>query len=168
MSNLSPGWNENETEYAMKHWREGKSAAEVARLLNAAFGTNRTRNSVIGKVFRLGESRPEPAKARKPRKTRSGVVRVRMAKVRPVPKVRVLLPPKPLPAPPVILADVSYARPWMERGPRQCAFPIGERYAVMSCCFPTDETYCAAHREAMGGTRKPWSPKDHRNVARAA
>lgn len=165
MSNLNAGWTSTEVEYAMKHWREGKSAAQVARLLNAAFGTDRTRNSVIGKVHRLGESRPEAANVRK---TSSRVVMARVAKVKPVPKVRVFSPPKPLPAPAVILADVSFARPWLERGPRQCAFPLGERGSVMSCCFPTEETYCTAHRQAMGGTRKAWSEKDHRNVARAA
>lgn len=165
MSNLNSGWTSTEIEYAMKHWREGKSAAQVARLLNAAFGTDRTRNSVIGKVHRLGESRPEQAKARS---TTSRVVMARVAKVKPVPKVRVFSPPKPLPAPAVILADVSFARPWLERERGQCAFPLGEKGAVMSCCFPTEETYCTAHRQAMGGKRKAWTDKDYRNVARAA
>lgn len=150
MNNLSSGWSATETEYAIKHWREGKSAGEVARLLNSAFGTSRTRNSVIGRLHRLGEGRPESANIRK---TSSRVVMARVAKVKPVPKVRVFSPPKPLPAPAVILANVSFARPWLERERGQCAFPLGERGAVMSCCFRTDETYCTAHRQAMGGGR---------------
>ena len=146
MSNLISGWSAVETEYAVKHWREGKSAGEVAKLLNKAFGTQRTRNSVIGRLHRLGEGRPESANIRK---ASSRVVMARIAKAKPVPKVRVFSPPKPLPAPVVIPADVSFARPWLERERGQCAFPLGEKGAVMSCCFPTDETYCTVHRQAM-------------------
>jgi len=166
MLNLNAVWSATETEYALKHWREGQSAAQVARLLNAAFGSKRTRNSVIGKVHRMGESRPEATNVRK---TATRVVMARVAKVKPVPKPKVFSPPKPLPAPVVILADVSFARPWLTRAKSgECHFLLGERHAYLSCCFPTDETYCAAHRAAMGGKRKAWSDKDHRNVARAA
>jgi hypothetical protein len=173
MSNLISGWSAVETEYAVKHWREGKSAGEVAKLLNNAFGTQRTRNSVIGRVHRLGEGRPEPVGGRAVHNSRPQIVRrlkaVAKAKPGPKPKPKPMSPPKPLPAPVVILADVSFARPWLTRAKSgECCFPIGERGAVLSCCFPTGETYCAPHREAMGGQRKAWSPKDHRNVGRAA
>lgn len=146
MNNRSNEWSATETEYAIKHWRDGKSAGAVAKLLNNAFGTSRTRNSVIGRVYRLGEGRPESPNTRK---TSSRVVMARIAKAKPVSRVRVFSPPKPLPAPAVILADVSFARPWLERERGQCAFPLGEKGAIMSCCFPTDETYCTAHRQAM-------------------
>lgn len=169
MSNLNGGWSAVETEYAVKHWRDGKSANEVARLLNNAFGTKRTRNSVIGRIHRLGEGRPEPIGGRAVNAPRTKIVRLvkAIAKAKPGPKP--LSPPKPLPAPVAILADVSFARPWLTRAKSgECHFLLGERHAYLSCCFPTDETYCAAHRAAMGGQRKAWSEKDHRNVARAA
>ena len=169
MSNLISGWSAVETEYAVKHWREGKSAGEVAKLLNNTFGTQRTRNSVIGRVHRLGEGRPEPVGGRavnRPitKRTRPFKV-VASAKAGPKP----MSPPKPLPEPVVILADVSYARPWLTRAKSgECHFLLGERHAYLSCCAPTDETYCAPHRAAMGGQRKAWSPKDYRNVGRVA
>lgn len=152
MSNLNSGWSATETDYAIKHWREGKSAGEVAKLLNNTFGTERTRNGVIGRVHRLGEGRGKPVVGRKTK-----------------PGPRPMSPPKPLPEPVVILADLSYARPWLTRAKRgECHFLLGERHAYLSCCAPTDEIYCAAHREAMGGQRKAWSPKDYRNVGRVA
>jgi hypothetical protein len=167
MSNLISGWSAVETEYAVKHWREGKSAGEVAKLLNKAFGSERTRNSVIGRVHRLGEGRPEPVGGRAVHNLRAEIVRRLKAVAKSKPKP--VSPPKALPVPVVILADVSFARPWLTRAKSgECCFPIGERGAVLSCCFPTNETYCAPHREAMGSQRKAWSPKDHRKTGRAA
>lgn len=60
------------------------------------------------------------------------------------------------------------ARPWLTRQPGECAFPFGERGSVMSCCAPTEETYCPAHRKAMGGARKAWVSTDHIRMAVAA
>ena len=169
MSNLNADWTPAESDYAIKHWQDGKSANRIAVMMNAAFGTSRSRNSVIGRLNRLGLARAAPSGPRESTLFRKAArAACRAPRVNKTPTARKLSPPKPLPAPVVILADVSFARPWLERGPRQCAFPLGERHAVMCCCFPTEETYCEAHRKAMGGTRRAWSPKDHRNVARAA
>lgn len=66
------------------------------------------------------------------------------------------------------LAVPATARPWLSRLPGECAFPFGERAAVFSCCAPTEETYCPAHRAVMGGQRKAWVSTDHLRVARAA
>ena len=163
-------WTPEQTEFAIKHWRDGKSAATVAQMMNAGFGTKLSRNAVIGRLNRLGHQRAAPAGMRMTTVVKSlcKAFAIRRAKVKQqwTPTVREVEKPKPAPAP-VIVADVSFARPWMERGSGQCAFPLGERYAVMSCCAPTAETYCKAHRAMMGGTREPWSPKDHRKAARA-
>lgn len=169
-------WSSAETEYAIKHWLDGKPAADVARMLNATFGTNRSRNSIIGRINRLGHSRAAPSGPRQSTLDRKAERKALRASNPPKVKfkaefrqyARKLSPPKPLPAPAVILADVSFARPWLERGRGQCAFPLGERHAVMSCCFPTEETYCAAHRQAMGGKRKPWVNKDFGKSVMAA
>lgn len=163
---MQQDWTPAETEYATKHWQDGKSAHRIAVLLNETFGTSRSRNSVVGRLNRLGLARAAPSGPRQSTLDRKAARHA--VWVNRTPTARKLSPPKPMPSPAVILADVSFARPWLERERGQCAFPIGERYAVMSCCFPTDETYCAAHRKAMGGARKPWTDKDHRNVARAA
>lgn len=163
---MTKDWTFAETEYAIKRWKDGEPANHIAVMLNRTFGTSRSRNSVIGRLNRLGHARAAPSGPRQSTLERKAARHV--ARVNKTPVARKLSPPKRLPVLPPILADVSFARPWLERERGQCAFPLGERGAVMSCCFPTDETYCAAHRQAMRGKRKPWTDKDHRNVAQAA
>ena len=162
-------WTPEQTAFAIKHWNEGKSAAMVAQIMNETFGIELTRSAIIGRVGRLGHQRAAPAALRSStvvKLAKAKAIRKHKVKEQWTPTVREVEKPKPTPAP-VIVADVSFARPWMERGPGQCAFPLGERYAVMSCCAPTAETYCKAHRAMMGGNREPWSPKDHRKAGRA-
>lgn len=163
-------WTPEQTAFAIKHWNQGKSAAMVAQIMNETFGTELTRSAIIGRVGRLGHQRAAPAALRSStvvKLAKAKAIRKHKVKEQWTPTVREVEKPKPAPAP-VIVADVSFARPWMERKAYgECAFPLGERHSVLSCCAPTDETYCKAHRAIMGGTRKPWSPKDHRNVARA-
>ena len=169
-------WTPELTEFAIKHWRDGKSANMVASMMTAAFGTHFSRNAVIGRINRLGENRPAPAapkmtvadqRARR-KAAREANAPKRLFREQFAETVRVAKAPKPEPTPAVI-ADLSFARPWLERGPGQCAFPIGQRYEVQSCCAPiaNADSYCEAHRTIMGGKRHPWSPKDHRNVARS-
>ena len=162
-------WTPEQTAFAIKHWNQGKSAAMVAQIMNETFGTELTRSAIIGRVGRLGHQRAAPAALRSStvvKLAKAKAIRKHKVKEQWTPTVREVEKPKPAPAP-VIVADVSFARPWMERGSGQCAFPLGERYAVLSCCAPTAETYCKAHRAMMGGTREPWSPKDHRKAGRA-
>lgn len=147
-------WTQAEIDSMLKLWIDGLSAAECARHLNASYGTKRTRNAIIGKVNRMGAQRGEKRTGEQAAEARA--TRARRAReaqpIRPkVPaKVRVLSPPKALPAFPPILADVSFARPWRERASHgECKYPIGERGAIMSCCFPTDATYCPAHAAVM-------------------
>lgn len=169
-------WTPELTEFAIKHWRDGKSANMVASMMTAAFGTHFSRNAVIGRINRLGENRPAPsgpkpsrvAKLVQAKAARETAELKRKFKEQFTETVRVAKLPKPEPIPAVV-ADLSFARPWLERRPGQCAFPIGQRYYVLSCCAPiaSGDNYCEAHRTIMGGKRQPWSPKDHRNVARA-
>lgn len=162
-------WTPEQTALAIKHWNQGKSAAMVAQIMNETFGTELTRSAIIGRVGRLGHQRAAPAALRSStvvKLAKAKAIRKHKVKEQWTPTVREVEKPKPVSAP-VIVADVSFARPWMERGSGQCAFPLGERYAVLSCCAPTAETYCKAHRAMMGGTREPWSPKDHRKAGRA-
>lgn len=147
-------------------WSDDRvSVTQIGVRMSAAFGKKISRNAVIGKAHRLGLNVEFPRAGNKDKEANR--VRGMMAAREKRAKQDRLHLAKAEAAKP-ILADVSFARPWQERGPRQCAFPLGERYAVMSCCFPTDETYCAAHRQAMGGMRKPWVNKDFGRSVRAA
>ena len=146
-------------------WIAGVPVTLMASRISAKFGNKVTRNAVIGKAHRLGLAHEFPRDGNKDRE--AARVRGKMAAREKRAKRDRLHLEKAAAAKP-ILADVSYARPWLERQSGQCAFPLGERHAVMSCCFPTDETYCAAHRQAMGGLRKPWVNKHFGTSARAA
>jgi GcrA cell cycle regulator len=40
----------------------------------------------------------------------------------------------------------SEPRPWLDRGPRDCPWPVGGEGAdTLSCCAPKDGRYCSAH-----------------------
>ena len=146
-------------------WIAGVPVTQMASRISSTFKHKVTRNAVIGKAHRLGLAIEFPRDGNKDRE--AARVRGKMAAREKRAKRDRLHLEKAAAAKP-ILADVSYARPWLERQSGQCAFPLGDRYAVMSCCFPTDETYCAAHRQAMGGLRKPWVNKHFGTSARAA
>lgn len=62
-------WSEAMTEMAIKLFDEGHSAGITMQRINAAFGSELTRNSVMGKWFRMGLLRQGQriARARKPR-----------------------------------------------------------------------------------------------------
>src|SRR5688572_33269231 len=62
-------WTEKMTEMAIQLFDQGLSAAVAVQRLNGAFKCELTRNSVIGKWFRLGLFRrgQRIARARKPR-----------------------------------------------------------------------------------------------------
>jgi hypothetical protein len=146
-------------------WIEGIYVSEMASRISARFGVKVSRNAVIGKVHRLKLAAEFPRASGGNRETQR--LRAQLASREKQAK-RERIQTAKAERETVILADVSFARPWMERESGQCAFPLGKRHEVLSCCFPTDETYCKAHRKAMGGLRKAWSPKDHRKAARAA
>lgn len=123
----------------------GLSASESAQRL----GT--TRSALIAKAHRMGwadERDPALAAANLVRSGR-GPAR-RLARARPAP---------PAAEPPAAGAPPPGARPrpWAERGPGACAFPVsGEGEAVMSCCAPSGrEIYCPPHRAAMYQRRSP-------------
>ena len=65
-------WTDANTAVVTKLWAEGKSAAAIAKVINAEFETRFSRNAVIGKVHRMGlpgrakPSRPSLARKAKP------------------------------------------------------------------------------------------------------
>lgn len=133
---------------------DGYSAAETARRIGAS------RSAVIGKAHRMGwaEDRPPAlAYANLVRANRLGAERDR---------------PRPLSRrpPPADLgeAETSAPRPWKERAPGQCAWPVaGEGEHVLSCCAPSGrDSYCPAHRQAMHPPRAEGEAQELERMAR--
>lgn len=142
---------------ALRLWKEGQSAAQVARELYRLSGIAVTRSAVIGKVSRMGYSRPAPTNAATS-KLRGISVRVRQTRPRAMPAAKTIIAGAQArqkferhakPAPPVV--DATHAKLWTERKFGECAYPIsGEGAETFSCCLPTHgATYCPGHWERM-------------------
>jgi len=149
-------WSNDRVEIVRALWNDGWSAGQIAVMLGPPYVT---RNSVIGIVYRRKLSTRAPAakpthfisyerrkSGPKPKMPARGAVAIT--------KLRPLQPLAPVPSPTI---DYSFARPWEERGPRQCAFPIGSGEDVLSCCAPTEEgqSYCEPCRAVMTNPVQP-------------
>ena len=134
-------WSEDVLRAARRLYVEqGLSASESARRLGVS------RSALIGKAHRMGW-----AAERDPRLAIANQLRGGRA------VARALRPARPdIPLPPDLVVPCT-PRPWMERAPGQCAFPVsGEGEAVMSCCSPSGlRSYCPAHAAAMFIRRTP-------------
>jgi hypothetical protein len=174
------GWTDERIAQVRILWQEGKSASEIAKILDCGL----TRNAVIGKVHRLGMSQDGRAVIAKP----APDMRKRVFKA---PKVRRthVKPPKPGPQkkgavqhgkgcdfsdnPEMAEArraqyrsqgmtslervesgagvESPFARPWMEnRNPDECNWTIGPRYAIKACCNPVKARGWCAGHYAVG------------------
>ncbi|WP_374387147.1 GcrA family cell cycle regulator [Brevundimonas sp.] len=118
-------------------WKDGKSATEIAAVFDGA-----TRNSVIGKIHRLGLGRPRRA-------ARASLANPRVKKPRAIraPKPRPVAAPRPAPKPAVVI-DISHARPWIERSARQCAYLLDDDRACCAAIKP-GSSYCAGHHSLI-------------------
>jgi hypothetical protein len=135
-------------------WNEGLSALQIAQRMR------RTRNAIIGRIYRLRQKQPEDVRLR-PRpadhvtrhsfSTRQRMAQATRANLPPAPKAK----PRPLPKPPppkatkvapVRTPDMPVnPKPWMQRAFGQCAFPLEEdgspavkpdSEVALSCCDP--------------------------------
>ena len=145
-------WTDARVESLKTLWREGLSAAEIARALCGV-----TRNGVLGKIHRLGLSE----RAATPRR---GGQRPAPARPRPVPRK----PPRG-PKPPAVAVDAvpervegpGRAASVLQLGAHMCHWPIGDPKAVdfSFCGRPADAggPYCSAHRRIAHrpGKRSP-------------
>jgi hypothetical protein len=145
------------------YMREGRSAAETARLI----GAGATRNAVLGKTQRMGWIKPRPSEPkapdpppRRPREATRSVFR---------------RPPffRDIPLPPLREARVrSIPKPWTERERGECAFPVGEPDRPdlqLSCCAPSGAAaYCRAHRALMIEPGSRLTDKDQDAIAEIA
>lgn len=159
--NQTTPWTDARLEQFRKLFDEGLSFRKIAQQL----GGGLTRNSTIGKAYRLGWTRDLPSptfrirngqaddnhagtRKRSPRKPKprhnnlAGVNAVRKAKAAPGDAPVTFAP---------AVVDATLAKPWLERAFNECAYPlIGEGADTFSCCNPTGgHTYCAAHRRVM-------------------
>lgn len=127
-------WTDDRTQTLIDLWRVGRSAAEIARAL-----TGVSRNAVLGKLYRLGLSRPRPAAKpgdRRPAPVPPSAVRTRRPPSRTTPQ------PVPSGEPEIGLTDITGV------GRHACRWPIGEpasaRFAL--CGRPAVRgAYCATH-----------------------
>jgi hypothetical protein len=142
-------WSPSDDAELERMWcKEGMSAGVIAKIM-----TDRTRNAVIGRVFRKGWCRPkasEPRQARAyPKRQAPKQVRRRSqpapAFVSPKWKDHGSLPPTPITQGGNIASP--NAKVWTERKAHQCAYPVaGEGADLVSCCNPTDgSSYCPGH-----------------------
>jgi GcrA cell cycle regulator len=134
------GWTDARVETLKTLWREGLSAAEIARRVGGV-----TRNAVLGKIHRLGLS----GRAVAPRLggQRPASVRSRPASRKPPPR------PKPPVMPPVAIAipveEPGLATSVLQLGAHTCHWPIGDPKALdfSFCGRRAGESgpYCADH-----------------------
>jgi GcrA cell cycle regulator len=154
-----PGWTEDRVAEMKKLWLEGRSAAEVARALSAGTGgaVRLTRNAVLGKIHRIGLSRPDRARAtgdgwtaaERAANRRDATNAAKAAVVRKMNAEPAKPRPPKVKAVPLAAIESPNARPWMERGFGECAWPLGEAGSIMSCCNPVSRgSYCEGHAAA--------------------
>jgi GcrA cell cycle regulator len=119
------------------------SAAETAE----ALGQGVTRNAVLGKVQRLGWTRPDPPRAGRPPSPERRAERAAARRSSPFSRV--------VPLPPLReVAVESTPKLWTEREERECAFPVGEPEGLgmqYACCAEVQGRgdYCLAHQALM-------------------
>lgn len=161
---IGPGWTDKRVADLKKLWLEGRSAAEVAKALSAGSGgaAPLTRNAVLGKIHRIGLSRPDRARATGDGSTaaeraanrREATNRAKAAVVRKMNAEPAKPRPPKVEAVPLAAIESPNARPWMEREFGQCAWPLGEAGAIMSCCNPvTRGSWCEGHAAVGYETR---------------
>ena len=144
---LSNPWaNEEHVEELKKLWKEGKSCSECAKILNRKFKLGITRNSIIGKVHRLGlggrarkvsQANFQRAKRRLAKRQKKGREQA-MKRNDPFAQLVAL----PLPEEP---ADEIARTTILEREKDQCAWIIGPPHEMKCCGAPI-----------MPGLPNPW------------
>jgi hypothetical protein len=148
--NLGPqcSWSaEDDAELKRLYVVEGLSARQCAHGLSKP----RTRNAVIGRVYRLGYKRDVtavPSIAKVHQRRRAAIARNKQAPTPRANKPGLTFDGPVAPTPILLCTSVKSpnAKPWLEREPKQCAFPVsGEGTDTVSCCNPAEAVYCPGH-----------------------
>lgn len=141
------GWTERRVDLLKKLWADGLSASQIAKQLGGV-----SRNSVIGKVHRLGLS--GRAEASRPTRLAKPVA---AKPARPRPAAAIVIPFARVPLPDPAQADTLTPLPEEERCAHWCRWPIGDpKSAAFDFCgreqgWLTEarrDTYCPGHRAA--------------------
>jgi len=146
MLRQAEAWTERQLEQLTSLWAEGHTASQIAAKLESQFGVRRSRNSVIGIVFRRGLTRRldihsnstgRVEQVRRVRRERYAAARpVKARKEKPAPE------PAPIPVEPLHI-------PFLERQVGQCrAVTDATRYAQKVCghLIEGDGVFCKWHR----------------------
>lgn len=139
------------------YFAKGMSFSEIARRINARFGTTYTRNAVLGRARRMGLGVLPPPACPPLAPSLPGSP----GSTRPWPQPLPVRPPKSafVPAKPVKLRCVGI-RPrlisLLELGPEDCRYPYGgdkEGEDISFCGHPrcSGSSYCAPHRRLTTG-----------------
>jgi GcrA cell cycle regulator len=154
---------------ALREYRaRGLSYGEIARRLNAKFGTTYTRNAALGRGMRMGLPSPERPGKRAKRLPAIGVSkRPTKAGLPEPPRRQGVEPPGLAPAVeramPVVFRSVGI-KPRLisliELGPNDCRYPYGgekDREAIAFCGHPKvpGSSYCAPHFHLTRGDETP-------------
>lgn len=134
-------WTDDLNERLRKLWSEGKSANEIARMMSTK-DRKITRNSVIGKVYRLDIARP--AKSTLETQRVAAINRIKSPKA-PLVHPSVFAKPRALVAAPV-------ERPTLRTLGQGCKWPIGdvrrgwgEDQRFCGCAKELTQPYCVEH-----------------------
>lgn len=159
---LEPVWTDAKIERLRDMWAAGAKKPQIALELDV------TENAITGKVYRLGLSRRREISMKAKPISVPPVIQVEKPKPEPKVTPKAESKPKPVKAPPrlepmskrhVPAVDSPSPKPWIERGLRECAFPLGEpsRPAEQVCCANKTmpgTAYCQGHNRMMFQERR--------------
>lgn len=120
---------------------KGEGSTAVANQLNAEYGTDFTRNAIIGKAHRLNIIRVVTGKVQnEAKKSLNRIAKIKAEKTS-KPKTEPVL--KPVYDPKDLFRNLGNGRPMLSRKFDECAWPMDDE---QSCCQPiTRGSYCAFH-----------------------
>lgn len=142
-------WSKEELLLVAEKWKAGESANRISEVLTS-MGVKRSRNSVIGKLNRMGLSNNRTAESRKLEGMISNGAGNWSVRAKPEAKrMNHETAKKAIESEPLTETAVTF----LERRWNQCAWPLGESSRDMMCCGgPTTEradgsmtSYCLDH-----------------------
>ncbi len=145
---VSDFWTDEKLEALKAHLKRGTSFRDIGVALGC------TRNAVISKANRIDYERPDrPIRDLRAPKPRARVQRsISPSRIDFFAGKAPVSPPPPEPIPFNRPFASTAPKPWLERKPFECAYPVsGEGADTFSCCAPVWEQrpYCQPHAERV-------------------
>ena len=156
------GWTDERVELLKKLWQDGLSASQIAKQLGGV-----TRNSVIGKVHRLGLSgRATPSK---PQRAVFKVPRPPRPVSAPPRRVCELVEARPAPTPVRYVDEAPGTATTLTLGAHMCKWPIGDpESATFTFCGRRAEEHGPYCHEHAGVAYQPAQSKKKSGAAELA